>query len=93
MNAKDDIANAIKETYENGSFSLMNIVNLENAKVDNSKVDEVVFDRIMMKSIYSKLDAMEDSIRLLSNTQNVSDKLKFDLNNHKFNRNTTLVTE
>lgn len=93
IKAKDDIANAIKETYANGSFSLMSIANLENATVDNSKVDEAVFGRSMMKSIYSKLDAMEDSIRLLSNTQNVSDKLKFDLNNHKFNRNTTLVTE
>lgn len=93
IKAKDDIANAIKETYANGSFSLMSIANLENATVDNSKVDEAVFGRFMMKSIYSKLDAMEDSIRLLSNTQNVSDKLKFDLNNHKFNRNTTLVTE
>ena len=38
----------------------------------------------MMKSIYSKLDAMEDSIRLLSNTQNVSDELNVDLNNRKF---------
>lgn len=97
IKAKDDIANAIKETYANGSFSLMSIANLENATenatVDNSKVDEAVFGRFMMKSIYSKLDAMEYSIRLLSNTQNVSDKLKFDLNNHKFNRNTTLVTE
>lgn len=86
MKAKDDIANAIKETYKNGSFSLMNIVNLANAKVDNSKVDEVVFDRIMMKSIYSKLDAMEDSIRLLSNTQNVSDELNCGLNKRSFAR-------
>lgn len=86
MKAKDDIANAIKETYKNDSFSLMNIVNLENAKVDNSKVDEVVFDRIMMKSIYSKLDAMEDSIRLLSNTQNVSDELNCGLNRRSFVR-------
>ena len=44
IKAKDDIANAIKETYANGSFSLMSIANLENATVDNSKVDEVVFD-------------------------------------------------
>lgn len=86
MKAKDDIANAIKGTYKNDSFSLMNIVNLENAKVDNSKVDEVVFDRIMMKSIYSKLDAMEDSIRLLSNTQNVSDELNCGLNRRSFVR-------
>lgn len=86
MKAKDDIANAIKETYKNDSFSLMNIVNLENAKVDNSKVDEVVFDRFMMKSIYSKLDSMEDSIRLLSNTQNVSDELNCGLNRRSFVR-------
>lgn len=84
IKAKDDIANAIKETYANGSFSLMSIANLENATVDNSKVDEAVFGRFMMKSIYSKLDAMEDSIRLLSNTQNVSDELNVDLNNRKF---------
>lgn len=82
--AKDDIANAIKETYENGSFSLMSIANLENATVDNSKVDEVVFDRFMMKSIYSKLDAIEDSIRMFSNTPNVSDELNVDLNNREF---------
>lgn len=86
MKAKDDIANAIKETYKNDSFSLMNIVNLENAKVDNFKVDEVVFDRFMMKSIYSKLDSMEDSIRLLSNTQNVSDELNCGLNRRSFVR-------
>lgn len=86
MKAKGDITNAIKETYENDSFSLMSIANLENATVDNSKVDEVVFDRFMMKSIYSKLDAMEDSIRLLSNTPNVSDELNVDLNNRKFAR-------
>ena len=83
IKAKDDIANAIKETY-NGSFSLMNIVDLENATVDNSKVDKVVFDRFMMKSIYSKLDAIEDSIRMFSNTPNVSDELNVDLNNRKF---------
>lgn len=84
IKAKDDIANAIKETYENGSFSLMSIANLENATVDNSKVDEVVFDRFMMKSIYSKLDAIEDSIRMFSNTPNVSDELNVDLNNREF---------
>lgn len=84
IKAKDDIANAIKETYKNGSFSLMNIVDLENATVDNSKVDKVVFDRFMMKSIYSKLDAIEDSIRMFSNTPNVSDELNVDLNNRKF---------
>lgn len=84
IKAKDDIANAIKETYENGSFSLMSIANLENATVDNSKVDEVVLDRLMIKSIYSKLDAIEDSIRMFSNTPNVSDELNVDLNNRKF---------
>lgn len=84
IKTKDDIANAIKETYKNGSFSLMNIVDLENATVDNSKVDKVVFDRFMMKSIYSKLDAIEDSIRMFSNTPNVSDELNVDLNNRKF---------
>lgn len=43
MKAKNDIANAIKETYENDSFSLMSIANLENATVDNSKIDGVVW--------------------------------------------------
>lgn len=86
IKAKDDIANAIKETYKNGSFSLMNIVDLENATVDNSKVDKVVFDRFMMKSIYSKLDAIEDSIRMFSNTPNVSDELNCGLNNRSFAR-------
>lgn len=62
----------------------MSIANLENATVDNSKVDEVVFDRFMMKSIYSKLDAIEDSIRMFSNTPNVSDELNVDLNNREF---------
>lgn len=86
IKAKDDIANAIKETYANGSFSLMSIANLENATVDNSKIDGVVLARLMMQSIYSKLDAMEDSIRLLSNTQNVSDELNCGLNNRSFAR-------
>lgn len=86
MKAKNDIANAIKETYENDSFSLMSIANLENATVDNSKIDGVVLARLMMQSIYSKLDAMEDSIRLLSNTQNVSDELNCGLNNRSFAR-------
>ena len=86
IKAKDDIANAIKETYANGSFSLMSIANLENANVDNSKIDGVVLARLMMQSIYSKLDAMEDSIRLLSNTQNVSDELNCGLNNRSFAR-------
>lgn len=86
IKAKDDIANAIKETYANGSFSLMSIANLENATVDNSKIDGVVLARLMMQSIYSKLAAMEDSIRLLSNTQNVSDELNCGLNNRSFAR-------
>ena len=86
MKAKNDIANAIKETYENDSFSLMSIANLENATVDNSKIDGVVLARLKMQSIYSKLDAMEDSIRLLSNTQNVSDELNCGLNNRSFAR-------
>lgn len=84
IKAKDDIANAIKETYANGSFSLMSIANLENATVDNSKIDEFVLDRLMIKSIYSKLDAIEDSIRMFSNTPNVSDELNVDLNNREF---------
>lgn len=64
----------------------MSIANLENATVDNSKIDGVVLARLMMQSIYSKLDAMEDSIRLLSNTQNVSDELNCGLNNRSFAR-------
>lgn len=77
MKAIDDIANAIKETYKNGSYSLLDIAGLKNVILDNqqSKNNDIqVSNRVLADIMISQC---KDIDKLINGTRDVDLLLEY----------------